>query len=57
MTDRDGLHLSLIEHIVPNCDPPIPSLPDLVRQLNFDRDLFAFIKRGAYIVSLLLFAP
>ncbi|WVO23041.1 uncharacterized protein IAS62_004386 [Cryptococcus decagattii] len=33
------------DYSVPNCDPPIPSLPDLVRQLNFDRDLFAFIKR------------
>lgn len=57
MTDGDELCFSLIEHIVPNCDPPIPSLPDLVRQLNFDRDLFAFIKRGEYITSLLLFAP
>ncbi|ODN78089.1 hypothetical protein L198_08008 [Cryptococcus wingfieldii CBS 7118] len=31
--------------VVPNCDPPIPTLPQLVRQLNEDRDLFSFIKK------------
>ncbi|WVQ74941.1 hypothetical protein IAR50_004549 [Cryptococcus sp. DSM 104548] len=33
------------DYTVPNCDPPIPTLPQLVRQLNEDRDLFAFIKK------------
>ncbi|WWD19063.1 hypothetical protein CI109_103521 [Kwoniella shandongensis] len=33
------------EYSAPNCDPPLPTLPELVRQLNSDRDLFAFIKR------------
>ncbi|ODN78739.1 hypothetical protein L202_04302 [Cryptococcus amylolentus CBS 6039] len=33
------------DYTVPNCDPPIPTLPQLVRQLNEDRDLFSFIKK------------
>ena len=31
---------------VPNCSPPLPALPDMVRQLNTDREFFGFIKRG-----------
>lgn len=31
---------------VPNCSPPLPTLPELVRQLNTDRAFFEFIKRG-----------
>ncbi|WVR07494.1 hypothetical protein IAU60_004536 [Kwoniella sp. DSM 27419] len=33
------------DYTVPNCDPSLPSLPDLVRQLNQDRQFFLFIKR------------
>ncbi|OCF76175.1 kinetochore protein Spc25 [Kwoniella mangroviensis CBS 8886] len=32
-------------YTVPNCDPPIPNLSELVRQLNHDRDIYTFIKR------------
>lgn len=31
---------------VPNCSPPLGGLQDLVAQLNEDRDLYTFIKRG-----------
>ncbi|WWC63294.1 uncharacterized protein I303_105894 [Kwoniella dejecticola CBS 10117] len=31
---------------VPNCDPPLPNLPELLKQLNDDRDFFGFIKRA-----------
>ncbi|EIW67257.1 hypothetical protein TREMEDRAFT_64507 [Tremella mesenterica DSM 1558] len=33
------------EYSVPNCSPPLPNLPELVKQLNTDREFFAFIKR------------
>lgn len=31
---------------VPKCSPHLPHLADLLRDLNTDRDLTAFIKRG-----------
>lgn len=31
---------------VPQCDPPLPQMNELVRQFNADHDLSAFIKRG-----------
>ncbi|WVQ81849.1 hypothetical protein IAT38_003976 [Cryptococcus sp. DSM 104549] len=37
--------VSKSDYSVPNCDPPIATLPELVHQLNDDRDLYTFIKR------------
>jgi kinetochore protein Spc25 len=36
---------------VPNCSPPITALPDMLRQLNDDRDLYGFIKRGKHVAA------
>lgn len=32
--------------VVTRCDPPIPNLGVLVQQLNEDRNIMGFIKRG-----------
>lgn len=34
------------DYVVPQCDPPIADMADLVQRLNGDRDLHSFIKRG-----------
>ncbi|WVR00001.1 hypothetical protein IAU59_007143 [Kwoniella sp. CBS 9459] len=39
------IDVSKQDYSVPNCDPPLPSLPELVRQLNSDRDFYGFIKK------------
>lgn len=39
------------DYSVPQCDPPVASMPDLVAQLNADRDLHTFIKRGECTVA------
>ncbi|WRT68400.1 uncharacterized protein IL334_005376 [Kwoniella shivajii] len=39
------IDVSKQDYSVPNCDPPLPTLPDLVRQLNHDREFYIFIKR------------
>ncbi|WOO83852.1 putative kinetochore protein SPC25 [Vanrija pseudolonga] len=33
------------DYVVPQCDPPVADMPDLVQRLNGDRDLHSFIKR------------
>ncbi|WVF72802.1 hypothetical protein IAT40_007620 [Kwoniella sp. CBS 6097] len=38
------IDVSKQDYSVPKCDPPLLSLPDLVRQLNTERDFYAFIK-------------
>jgi hypothetical protein len=44
---RDSLDADDIYDVaVPNCSPPLSGLADLVTQLNGDRDLYTFIKRG-----------
>ncbi|WWC90714.1 uncharacterized protein L201_005651 [Kwoniella dendrophila CBS 6074] len=40
------LDVSKQDYSVPNCNPPLPGLSDLVRQLNQDREFFTFIKRA-----------
>nr|ODN89080.1 hypothetical protein L203_02491 [Cryptococcus depauperatus CBS 7841] len=42
------LDVSKHDYRIPSCDPPIPSLPELLRQLNSDRDISAFVKKGKY---------
>jgi hypothetical protein len=39
---------------VPNCSPPLPTLSDMVRQLNADREFFGFIKRGQWACLLVI---
>ncbi|OCF37931.1 kinetochore protein Spc25 [Kwoniella heveanensis BCC8398] len=39
------IDVSKQDYSVPNCDPSLPSLPELVRQLNSERDFYTFIKR------------
>ncbi|WWC71566.1 uncharacterized protein I206_105524 [Kwoniella pini CBS 10737] len=39
------IDISKQDYSVPNCDPPLANLPDLLQQLNHDREFFAFIKR------------
>ncbi|GFZ49559.1 Probable kinetochore protein SPC25 [Saitozyma sp. JCM 24511] len=39
------IDVSKHEYTVPNCSPPLSALPELLRQLNADRDLYSFIKR------------
>ncbi|WVW85625.1 hypothetical protein I302_107663 [Kwoniella bestiolae CBS 10118] len=39
------IDISKQDYTVPNCDPPIPNLLELVRQLNHDREFYTFIKR------------
>lgn len=33
-------------YAVPNCDPPLPNIHELVKRLNEDKQFYAFVKRG-----------
>lgn len=33
-------------YAVPNCDPPLPTIHELVKRLNEDKQFYAFVKRG-----------
>ncbi|ORY35564.1 putative kinetochore protein SPC25 [Naematelia encephala] len=40
------IDVSKQDYSVPRCEPPLASLPDMLQQLNTDRDLYGFIKRA-----------
>lgn len=41
---------------VPNCDPPLPNIHELVNKLNEDKQFYAFVKRGESITLPVLLA-